>query len=95
MWGTKMARKLSRLPAPGTKDRAKLEAMLRQGPSRGARKYQLQEIDGNGGWGTYKNDGKRYADFLGGKLHVTGIGATECYWIELPQTVSTKPSHSS
>lgn len=79
-------RKLKRLPAQGTKDRAKLDAMLRVGPPHGAEKSQLQAIDGNGGWGTYKNDGKRYADFLGGKLHVTGSGPTERYWIELPKS---------
>ena len=42
----------------------KLEAMLCLGPPNGAETRELQEIDGNGGWGTYKNDGKRYADFL-------------------------------
>jgi hypothetical protein len=42
-------RKLNRLPAPGTKDRAKLEATIRLGPPRGAEQRELEEIDGNGG----------------------------------------------
>ena len=79
-----MPRSLNRLPAEGTKDRKKMEAMLRLGSPRGVEKRELQEIDGNGGWGTYKNDGKRYADFLGGKLHIWGEGKSERYWIELP-----------
>jgi hypothetical protein len=39
-----------------------------------------QEIDGNRGWGTYKNDGKRYADFLaasstfGARVKASDIG---------------------
>jgi len=49
--------------------------MIRLGPPRGAEKRDLQEIDGRGGWGTYKNDGKAYADFLGGTLRVWGGGA--------------------
>jgi hypothetical protein len=77
-------RKMRRLPAEGTKDRTKLDAMIRRGPPRGAEKRELQDIDGNGGWGTYKNDGKRYADFLGGTLRVWGEGQSERYWIELP-----------
>ena len=48
--------------------------MLRLGPPHGAETRELQEMDGNGGWGTYKNDGKRYADFLGGTLHIWGRG---------------------
>ena len=65
-------RKMKSLPATGTKDRAKLEAMHRPG---GARQSELQEIDGEGGWGTYKNDGARYADFLGLELKISGSGA--------------------
>ena len=42
--------------------------MIRLGPPHGAEKRELQEIDGGGGWGTYKNDGKAYADLLGGTL---------------------------
>ena len=34
--------------------------------------------------GGYKNDGKAYADFLDGTLHVWGGGQSERYWIELP-----------
>lgn len=78
-----MRKPLNRLPAEGTKDRKKLEAMIRLGPPRGAEKRDLQEIDGRGGWGTYKNDGKAYADFLGGTLRVWGGGQSERYWIEL------------
>jgi hypothetical protein len=48
------------LPVIGTKDRAQLEAMRRPG---GSRQSELQNIDGKGGWGTYKNDGARYAKF--------------------------------
>jgi hypothetical protein len=77
-------RTMRRLPAEGTKDRMKLEAMIRSGPPRGATKHELQNIDGNGGWGTYKNDGKRYAVFLAGTLRVWGEGQNERYWIELP-----------
>jgi hypothetical protein len=69
-------REMKRLPALGTKDRAKLEAMRRCG---GARKSELQLIDGNGGWGTYKNDGARYAKFLGLELKVSGSGPNELY----------------
>ena len=69
-------RKLNRLPAIGTKDRAMLEAMRRPG---GARKSELQAIDGNGGWGTYKNDGAAYALFLGLELKVSGSGPNELY----------------
>jgi len=79
-----MRKPLIRLPAEGTKDRKKLEAMIRLGSPRGAEKRALQEIDGGEGWGTYKNDGKAYADFLGGTLHVWGSGQSERYWIELP-----------
>jgi hypothetical protein len=84
-------RKMRRLPAQGTKDRMKLDAMIRVGPPRGAEKHELQDIDGNGGWGTYKNDGQRYADFLGGRLRVWGEGKSERYWIELPPQ-SKQPS---
>ncbi len=69
-------RKLNRLPAQGTKDRAKLEAMRRSG---GAWQVELQDIDGNGGWGTYKNDGKAYADFLGLELQISGSGSKRLY----------------
>ena len=79
-----MRKPLRKLPAEGTKDRKKLEAMLRLGRPRGVEKRELQEIDGGGGWGTYKNDGKAYADFLGGTFHVWGGGQSERYWIELP-----------
>ena len=75
---------MNRLPAEGTKDRKKLEAMLRLRSPRGVEKRELQEIDGNGGWGTYKNDGKRYADFLGGTLHRWSSGQSDRYWIVLP-----------
>ena len=37
---------MNRLPAEGTKDRKKLEAMLRPGSPRGVEKRELQEIDG-------------------------------------------------
>jgi hypothetical protein len=79
-----MRKPLNRLPAGGTKDRKKLEAMIRLGRPRGAEKRELQEIDGNGGWGTYKNDATAYADLLGGTLRVWGGGQSERYWIELP-----------
>jgi hypothetical protein len=79
-----MTKTLNQLPAEGTKDRKKLEATLRLGPPHGAETRELQEIDGNGGWGTYKNDGKRYADFLGGTLHIWGEGKSKRYWNELP-----------
>jgi hypothetical protein len=75
---------MNRLPAEGTKDRKKMEAMLSLGSPHGVEKRELQEIDSNGGWGTYRNDGKRYADFLGGTLRVWGEGKSERYWIELP-----------
>jgi hypothetical protein len=79
-----MRKPLKRLPAEGTKDRKKLEAMIRLGPPHGAERRELQEIDGGGGWGTYKNDGKAYADLLGGTLCVWGGGQSERSWIELP-----------
>jgi hypothetical protein len=69
-------REMKSLPAVGTKDRTKLEAMRRPG---GARKSELQDIDGNGGWGTYKNDGARYAKFLELELRISGSGANELY----------------
>jgi hypothetical protein len=69
-------RKMKSLPATGTKDRAKLEAMRRLG---GARQSELQDIDGKGGWGTYKNDGARYANFLGVELKISGSGANRLY----------------
>ena len=75
---------MNRLPAEGTKDHKNMEAMLRLGSPHGVDKRELQKIDGNGGWGTYKNDGKRYADFLGGTLRVWGSGQSERYCIELP-----------
>ena len=50
---------MNRLPAKGTKDRAKLEAMLRVGSPRGVSKLDLRVIDGGDGYGTYKRDGKR------------------------------------
>jgi hypothetical protein len=43
----------------------------------------LNHIRGHKG-GIAGNDGKRYEDFLGGKLHVRGEGKSERYWIELP-----------
>jgi hypothetical protein len=76
---------MNRLPAKGTKDRAKLEAMLRVGTPRGVSKLDLREIDGGDGYGTYKRDGKRYAAFLGGTLRVWGSGDSERYWIEMPK----------
>jgi hypothetical protein len=79
-----MTKAMNALPAEGTKDRKKLLAMLRLRSPYGAEKRELQEIDGNGGWGTYKNDGKRYADFLGGTLRIWRSGQSERYWIELP-----------
>jgi hypothetical protein len=69
-------RKLKRLPAEGTKDRAKLEAMRRPA---GARQDELQEIDGNGGWGTYKNDCAVYAELLGAECKIWGSGASRRY----------------
>jgi hypothetical protein len=77
-------RKLNRLPKTGTKRLAKLEAMIRLRPQQGAEQHELQEIDGNGGYGTYKNDGAEYAEFLGGKFHIWGKGPSRRYWIELP-----------
>jgi hypothetical protein len=49
---------MNRLPAEGTKDRKKMKAMLRLRSPHGVEKRELQEIDGNGGCGTYKNDGE-------------------------------------
>jgi hypothetical protein len=69
-------RKLNRLPGEGTKDRAKLEAMRRPN---GVTQRELQEIDGNDGWGTYKNDGARYAEFLRLKLQISGDGSSRRY----------------
>jgi hypothetical protein len=79
-----MTRSMTKLPAEGTKDLKKLKAMLRLGSPYRVSKLDLREIDGGGGWGTYKNDGKRYASFLGGTLRVWGGGDSERYWIELP-----------
>ena len=45
----------------------------------GATQSELQEIDGNGGWGTYKNDGRAYADFLGLELKISGSGLSRRY----------------
>jgi hypothetical protein len=67
---------MRRLPAIGTKDRAKLEAMRRPG---GSRQSELQDIDGNGGYGTYKNDGARYASFLKLELKISGSGSNRLY----------------
>jgi hypothetical protein len=67
-------RVMRRLPAVGTKDRAKLEAMRS-----GSRQSELQDIDGNGGYGTYKNDGMRYASLLKLKLEVSGSGPNRLY----------------
>lgn len=53
------------------------KSLFRLGAPRGAEKRELQDIDGGGGWGTYKNDGKAYADFLGSTLHVWGGGQSE------------------
>jgi hypothetical protein len=69
-------RKLRRLPREGTKDRAKLEAMRRRG---GATQAELQDIDGNDGYGTYIHDCGRYAEFLGLECKVTGTGSRRCY----------------
>jgi hypothetical protein len=77
-------RKLNRLPAEGTKDRAKLEAMLRTATQR-----ELEDIDGNGGWGTYKNDGERYADFLGGELKIRDSGPRRRYRVVMPASSAT------
>jgi hypothetical protein len=71
-----IVRELNKLPADGTKDRAKLEAMRRPN---GAAQNELEEIDGNGGWGTYKNDGRAYADLLGLELKISGSGSTRRY----------------
>jgi hypothetical protein len=79
-------RKMSKLPKLGTKDRAKLEAMIRLGPPQGAEHRELEGIDENGGWGTYKNDGARYAEFFGGELHIWGGGQSRRYWVELPKS---------
>lgn len=68
--------KMRQLPREGTKDRAKLEAMRRP---RGAGQTELQDIDGNGGYGTYSRDCERYAEFLGLRCKVTGIGAGRRY----------------
>jgi hypothetical protein len=76
---------LNTIPKIGTKRRAKLDAMIRLQPQKGAQQRELEEIDGNGGWGTYKNDGEEYAHFLRGKLHIWGGGKSRRYWIELPQ----------
>ena len=81
---------LNRLPAEGTKDRAKLEAMRRVATQR-----ELEDIDGNGGWGTYKNDLKRYADFLGGEPRIWGSGPSRRYRIIMPANrTSGKPDRS-
>jgi hypothetical protein len=69
-------RTVNRLPGDRTKDRAKLEAMRRLN---GATQSELQEIDGNGGWGTYNNDGRAYADFLGLELKISGSGLSRRY----------------
>ena len=76
--------KLGKLPREGTKDRAKLEAMRRRGPPHGATARELQDIDASKGkpWGTYNNDGKRYAEILGGELRIWGSGANMRYWVE-------------
>jgi hypothetical protein len=81
---------LNRLPAEGTKDRAKLEAMRRIATQR-----ELEAIDGNGGWGTYKNDLKRYVDFLGGEPRIWGSGPSRRYHIVMPENPTTgKPDRS-
>jgi hypothetical protein len=77
--------KLGKLPREGTKDRAKLEAMRRLGSPRGASQRELNDIDAyNYDWGTYKNDGARYAEMLGGELVVWGDGQNRRYWIKTP-----------
>jgi hypothetical protein len=73
--------KLGKLPREGTKDRAKLEAMRRIGPPHGATQLELQKIDGLG-WGTYKNDGARYAEILDGELKIWGSGPDRRYFIK-------------
>ncbi|UFX48596.1 hypothetical protein HAP47_0018805 [Bradyrhizobium sp. 41S5] len=78
-------RVLKRLPAERTKDRAKLEAMRRPG---GARQHELQEIDGNGGYGTYKNDGARYAAFLALELKISGSGTNRLYRLVQPEILN-------
>jgi hypothetical protein len=83
-------RKLNRLPAEGTKDRAKLEAMLRTATQR-----ELEDIDGNDGWGTYKNDLKRYADFLGGEPRIWGSGPGRRYRIVMPANSASGQSDRS
>src|ERR1700722_10450987 len=77
-------RRLGGLHAIGAKDRAKLEAMRGVGRPPGATQAELQKIDGNGGWGTYKNDGAAYADFSGGKLRIFGSASARRYWNEFP-----------
>jgi hypothetical protein len=57
-WMIVMRKALRKLPAEGTKGRKKLEAIVRLGRPRGGEKRELQDIDGGGGWGTYRNDGK-------------------------------------
>jgi hypothetical protein len=75
-----------KLPREGTKDRAKLDAMARRGLPCGASLRELQDIDDSKGkpWGTYKNDGARYAEMLGGTLRIWGSGPSTRYWIETP-----------
>lgn len=74
-------RKLSNLPREGTKDRQKMDAMRRPG---GATQIELQAIDAEGipgsqGYGTYKNDCARYAEFLNLKCKIEGSGKTRRY----------------
>jgi len=68
--------KLNSMPGVGTKRRAKLEAMNRPG---GAETWELQQIDGNGGYGTYKNDCKQFAGLLGKRPEITGKGLHRRY----------------
>ena len=42
------------------------------GTPHGVNKLDLREIDGGDGYGTYKRDGKRYADFLSGNASRLG-----------------------
>ncbi len=77
--------RFGKLPREGSKDRAKLEAMRRLGPPHGATTRELQDIDDSKGkpWSTYKNDGARYAEILGGELRFWGSGPSMRYWIEI------------
>src|ERR1700722_19377548 len=80
-------RRLRGLPAIGTKDRAKLEAMRGVGPPPGATQAELQKIDGNGGRGggePKKKGGGFYAAFRGGTFRFSAPAPPRRYWIEFP-----------